>query len=281
MPTIAEALKKAYDEGKEKGVMPLDLRLLLMHDEGFAEQIDVLVNKDKEVKNYDLFLSQVKRLENDEPVEYIIHEAEFLQNHLYVDENVLIPRGETEELVAAITENIGDYYDARNFLVCADIGTGSGAIAIALKQAFPNWLLIASDISEPALAVAKKNFESTGTIAQTYLGDALAPYIENKINLDIIVSNPPYIEDPKDAQASVRDYEPASALWLDKSHSVYESIFRDYRKVKRGSLFMAFEISPDLEGWLVDLMAKYLQDYEAKFLTDLNQMKRFLFVYCH
>ena len=78
---------------------------------------------------------------------------------------------------------------------------------------------------------------------QTFLGDALTPYIENKTNLDIIISNPPYILNPEDAQESVRRYEPASALWLDPAHSVYESIFRDYHKVKSGDILMVFEIS--------------------------------------
>jgi release factor glutamine methyltransferase len=224
-------------------------------------------------------LEQIERLKKDEPVEYIIHEADFLGRHLYVDERVLIPRSETEELVSHISEKIGDFYDPRNYLVCADIGTGSGAIALALKDAFPNWLLVASDISSDALAVAQKNFKDSGLAIDSYLGDALTPYIEHKLNLDILVSNPPYIRDPKDAQASVRNFEPAQALWLEEGNSVYDKVFRDYQKVKRGSLYMAFEISPDLEEWLKTLMSRYLKDYEAEFVKDLNGLTRFLFVY--
>lgn len=115
-----------------------------------------------------------------------------------------------------------DYYDPRNFLVCADVGTGSGAIAIALKDAFPNWVILASDISKDALAVAKINFANCDANVQAYEGDALKPYIENHVNLDIIVSNPPYILNKEDAQDSVRNFEPGTALWLDKSKSVYE-----------------------------------------------------------
>ncbi|MCH3909631.1 MAG: peptide chain release factor N(5)-glutamine methyltransferase [Bacilli bacterium] len=280
MPTIDEAIKKAYQEGKKNGILPIDLRLLIMHDEGLSEPIEVLYKKDEEMKNYPLFLEQVQRLNNDEPVEYIINEANFLGRRLYVDHNVLIPRSETEELVANITENISDYYDARNYLVCADIGTGSGAIALALKDAFPNWIIVASDISEPALEVAKRNITESGSSIETYLGDALNPYIEKKTNLDIIVSNPPYIIDKDSAQSSVRDFEPSSALWMEKGKSVYESIFKDYKKVKRGSLLMCFEISPDLQDWLIEMMKKYLEDYEYRFIDDLNKLTRFLFVYC-
>ncbi|MCR4562931.1 MAG: peptide chain release factor N(5)-glutamine methyltransferase [Bacilli bacterium] len=280
MPTISEAIKTAYEETKEYGVMPVDLRLLIMHNEGLKEQIDVLANKDKPLEHYDLFREQVERLKNNEPVEYIIHEASFLERRLYVDENVLIPRGETEELIANLTEIIDDYYDARNYLVCADIGTGSGCIAIGIKDYFPNWLMLASDISPKALEVAKKNFQNCGINVTTYEGDALEPYIKANVAIDVIVANPPYILNKEDAQASVRDFEPASALWLDKENSVYEKIFRDCHKVKKDGLLMIFEISPDLEDYLKDLMKTYLTNYTYKFMKDLNKMTRFLVVNC-
>lgn len=277
--TIGEAILEAHTLYKKDGVSAQDLRFLVMVNEGFKEPIDVLFAKDQVMKHYPLFIEQAKRLSLGEPVEYIVGSARFLGHNLIVNSNVLIPRGETEELVALVTENISDYFDARNYLVVADIGTGSGAIPIALHDAFPNWLLLASDISSSALDVAKKNFQKEGVNVTTFCGDALKPYIENKINLDIIISNPPYILDKNDAQESVRDYEPGSALWLDKNNSVYESIFRDYKKVKKGELLMAFEISPDLEEWLTSLMEKYLTDYNYQFFKDLNGDVRFLLVH--
>lgn len=277
--TIGEAILEAHTLYKKGGVSAQDLRFLVMVNEGFKEPIDVLFAKDQVMKQYPLFIEQAKRLSLGEPVEYIVGSARFLGHNLIVNSNVLIPRGETEELVALVTENISDYFDARNYLVVADIGTGSGAIPIALHDAFPNWLLLASDISGSALNVAKENFQKEGVNVTTFCGDALKPYIENKINLDIIISNPPYILDKNDAQESVRDYEPGSALWLDKNNSVYESIFRDYKKVKKGELLMAFEISPDLEEWLTSLMEKYLTDYNYQFFKDLNGDVRFLLVH--
>ncbi len=280
MPKISDALKEAWDYGKDRGVEPIDLRLLVMKDEGFVEQIDVLLNKEKEMKNYSLFVKQYHQLiDDDMPVEYILHEADFLGNKLYVDENVLIPRGETEEMIAKLSENINRFYDPRMYLVCGDVGTGSGCIPIAIKSYFPNWLTVASDISPKALEVAKKNFHANNINVQTLLGDALEPYINNKINLDIIISNPPYILNKEDAQSSVKRYEPASALWLDTNHSVYESIFRDYKKVKKGDILMVFEISPDLESYLRSLINKYMDKPEFYFEKDLNGFTRFLFVY--
>lgn len=280
MPKISDALKEAWDYGKDRGVEPIDLRLLVMKDEGFVEQIDVLLNKEKEMKNYSLFTKQYHQLiDDDMPVEYILYEADFLGNKLYVDENVLIPRGETEEMIAKLSENINRFYDPRMYLVCGDVGTGSGCIPIAIKSYFPNWLTVASDVSPKALEVAKKNFHANNINVQTLLGDALEPYIKNKINLDIIISNPPYILNKEDAQSSVKRYEPASALWLDIDHSVYESIFRDYKKVKKGDILMVFEISPDLESYLRSLINKYMDKPEFYFEKDLNGFTRFLFVY--
>ncbi len=279
MPRIYDVYLEAMNRGKEIGVLSADLRILIAHNEGFAQPIDTIFHKDEPMKDPDLFWRQFDRLAKGEPVEYIIHEAQFLQHKLYVDENVLIPRMETAEMVAKITEKIWEYYDPRNYLVVADIGTGSGAISIALKQQFKNWMITASDISERALEVARKNIEHYGMNIRTAYGRSLEPYIQQGMYLDIIVSNPPYITSEEETQDSVKNYEPASALWLDKDHSTYEEIFKDYRKVKKGTMLMVFEIGYDLRPYLTELMAKYLENYEYEFVKDLNELDRFLFVY--
>lgn len=281
MPSIFEVYSNALEVGKEKDVYSNDIRALIAYDNGFAEPIDVLYNRDKEMQNLQEFSSQFARLLDGEPLEYIINQATFLHHKLYVDNNVLIPRGETEELIATLSEKITDYYDPRNYLVCADIGTGSGAIALCLKSLFPNWILLASDTSKAALEIAKKNFSTYNERVETLEGKSLEPYIEGKINLDIIISNPPYIRNREEVQDSVKRFEPESALYLKEDNNVYEDIFRNYKKVKKGTLLMAFEIGYDLEDYLKELMAKYLEDYEYEFGQDLNGLTRFLFVFCH
>ncbi len=281
MPSIFEVYSNALEVGKEKDVYSNDIRALIAYDNGFSEPIDVLYNRDKEMQNLQEFSSQFARLLDGEPLEYIINQATFLHHKLYVDNNVLIPRGETEELIATLSEKITDYYDPRNYLVCADIGTGSGAIALCLKSLFPNWILLASDTSKAALEIAKKNFSTYNERVETLEGKSLEPYIEGKINLDIIISNPPYIRNREEVQDSVKRFEPESALYLKEDNNVYEDIFRNYKKVKKGTLLMAFEIGYDLEDYLKELMAKYLEDYEYEFGQDLNGLTRFLFVFCH
>ncbi len=279
MPKIFEVYNKALQEGKEAGVLSNDVRILIAQDNGFKEPIDTLFYRDSEMKNLELFEKQFKRLLQGEPVEYIAETASFLEFKLHVDRRVLIPRMETQELVAQISEKISNWFDPRNFLVCADVGTGSGAIAIALKSLFPNWIVSASDISLDALDVAKENAKKYNLPIHFYQGDSLEPYIQERMNVDILVSNPPYILNSEEVQDSVKDYEPGSALWLDKENSVYEKIFRDVYKVKKGEMMMFFEIGYDLEDYLLSLMNKYLKDYEYSFEKDLNGLTRFLFVH--
>ena len=280
MPKIYDAYLAAMNAGKTAGVTSQEIRVLIAHEMGYPEPIDVLYHKDDEFTQNEKFEADFAKLMKGMPVEYVINEATFLHTKLYVDRRVLIPRMETEELIANLSERIMDYYDPRNYLVCADIGTGSGAILCALRTLFPNWLLIGSDISEQALEVAKKNVADNHVNATLIQGSGLEPYIKSKTNLDIIVSNPPYIINRDDVQESVKNYEPEEALYLDKEHSVYEDIFKNYRSVKKGTLLMAFEIGYDLEEYLTDLMKQYLEDYEFEFIKDLNGLTRFLFVFC-
>ena len=280
MSKIYDVYLDAMQRGKAAGVSSQDIRVLIAHEMGYPEAIDTLYHKDDEFTQKEKFEADFAKLLQGMPVEYVINEATFLRNKIYVDSRVLIPRMETEELIANLSERILDYYDPRNYLVVADIGTGSGAILCALRHLFPNWVLLGNDTSDAALEVAEKNVSDHKVRATLFHGRSLEPYIESHTNLDIIISNPPYILNKDEVQDSVKSYEPAEALYLDKQHSVYEEIFRDYRKVKKGTLLMAFEIGYDLEEYLTDLMKRYLEDYEYEFVSDLNGLTRFLFVFC-
>lgn len=279
MPKIGEIYREQYQLSKPFDVLSADLRILIAHNEGFEQQIDVIYHQEDEMKHPTLFLSQCERLRKGEPVEYIINESQFLGMNLYVDKNVLIPRNETEELISILSQKVSEYFDPRNYLMVGDIGTGSGAIILGVKSLFPNWVCGASDIKEDALKIAKKNFDRYSIQVETHLGDALEPWIKNDTKFDILISNPPYILHKEDAQQSVIDYEPDSALWLTPENDVYEKIFANVYKVKRGALLLAFEISPDLVDHLNGLMEKHLHDYECEFVKDLSGFDRFLFVY--
>ena len=280
MSKIYDVYLSAMEAGKSAGVSSQDIRVLIAHEMGYPEPIDTLYHKDDEFTQKEKFEADFAKLLQGMPVEYVINEATFLHTKIYVDSRVLIPRMETEELIANLSERIMDYYDPRNYLVVADVGTGSGAILCALRQLFPNWILLGNDTSADALEVASKNVADYSVRANLFQGRSLEPYISTHTNLDIIVSNPPYILNKDEVQDSVKNYEPAEALYLDKNNSVYEDIFRDYKKVKKGTLLMAFEIGYDLEEYLTELMKRYLENYEYEFIKDLNGLTRFLFVFC-
>ncbi len=157
------------------------------------------------------FQSLLNRRLAGEPIQYITGVVEFFGLGFHVDHDVLIPRPETEHLVEkalVLAANL-----ARPRIV--DVGTGSGAIAVALARHLPNAYVFATDISAPALSVARENAESNGVAngVRFFEGDLLAPVAGEKF--DIVVSNPPYVPhaDRDTLSVEVRDFEPAQALF--------------------------------------------------------------------
>ena len=155
----------------------------------------------------------VKRLLADEPVQYVTGVARFFDLLIKVSPAVLIPRPETEELVQKICASIPRKKPIRIW----DIGTGSGCIAIALAKHFENAEVIASDVSEEALQIAKENAESNGVNVSFVLDDVLHPTSDFFTQpVDLVVSNPPYVCDSERAamEANVLDWEPENALFV-------------------------------------------------------------------
>ena len=176
----------------------------------------------------------VARIEQMEPIQYVLGEAWFCGRSFIVDESVLIPRPETEWLVERAGEVVSTMDVSSPRIL--DIGTGSGCIAVSLKKALPDAYVEAWDISEAALAIAKKNAKTLGADVVFKLRDALAAKdIDDSIQCkwDIIVSNPPYICDSerKDMEANVLEHEPATALFVpDADPLLFYKAIADYGK---------------------------------------------------
>ena len=217
----------------------------------------------------------IKRLENGEPVQYIVGNVDFYGYILNVNKDVLIPRRETEELVEEVIKRSKLF----NNPTIIDIGTGSGAIAISLSKEL-NCHAYASDISNKALMVAKENAIKNNANITFLQGDMLKPFIDNKIKVDIIVSNPPYIKENEEIEDIVKNNEPNIALYAKNNGlEFYESILKDANRVLKEKYLIAFEIGKTQGNDIKLLAHKYLGNVKVEIKKDLSLNDRFIFVY--
>ena len=224
------------------------------------------------------FEDGIKRILNDEPMNYVLGYSYFYGYKFIVNKDVLIPRPETEELVCLILSKYDEYYKGQKIYIC-DVGTGSGAIAISLKKEEDNLNVFASDISKEAIEVAKTNAKENNADIKFMCGSMLQPYIDNNIKVDILVSNPPYIKQDETLEASVIDYEPHVALFGgDDGLKFYREIFENAHKIlnEKGMLF--FEIGYDQKQNLTVLANKYFENAHIEVLKDINGKDRMLFI---
>lgn len=221
------------------------------------------------------FSFAVKKLKQHVPIQYILGKADFYGMKFLVNEHVLIPRPETEELVdLIIKENKGKK------ISILDIGTGSGCIAIALKKHIPDASVTALDVSESALNVAKQNAELNKVEINFIHGDILSP----ELNLgnscyDIVVSNPPYIATAEKAsmEKNVLDHEPHLALFVDDTDPLlfYKAISQKALNCLKKEAELFFEINAAL-GSEAKLVLEERGFKNVCLLKDLNNKNRIL-----
>lgn len=190
----------------------LNAELLLAGELGL-KRLDLYLQFDRPLAPDELagFKARLRRRARREPLQYIDGSAPFRDLLLRVDPRVLIPRPETEVLV----QEVLDWARGRHALAAVDVGTGSGAIALALATEGPFARVVATDVSDDALAAARENRDAAapGAPVEFRAGDLLAPVRGE--SLDVVVSNPPYVgeEERASLDPEVRDWEPAAALF--------------------------------------------------------------------
>lgn len=212
----------------------------------------------------------IKKLNQGIPVQYIIGNVDFYGNLIDVNENVLIPRFETEGLVEKTIERLKN----KNNLKIVDLGTGSGCIAITLAKKL-NCKVDAVDISPKALEVAKKNAKNNNVSINFYLGDLLTP-LKNKY--DCIISNPPYIAYDEDVMDIVYNNEPHIALFASNNGlKCYEDILKNCHKYLNEKALIAFEIGYKQGKKIKELALKYL-DCTVTIEKDLSDKDRYVFI---
>ena len=203
-----------------------------------------------------------------EPIQYIIGEQEFYGLTLRVTPDVLIPRPETEHLVEALLQRVPHDQPLR----IADIGTGSGAIAIALAHNLPNASITALDNSAPALAIARENAARHGVANRIrFLESDLLAAVSGE-TFDVIVSNPPYVPDTEILEPQVRNFEPHSALYAGPSGlETYQRLIPQARQSLKPGGWLLLEIGHGQRDALADL----LKDWnDIDFIHDLQGIPR-------
>ena len=282
--TVAEALKWAKSILSEKGVEGPEgsadflLRQVLHKDKaylyGHPEQVLTLAQKTK-------FHSWVGQRAKHKPVWYITGKIEFLGLDLSVNQNVLIPRPETELLIEKIIEKVRRGFVPKSVL---DVGTGSGAIILSLVdnlERFPGEQFFASDISSKALSVAKKNAKSLGFEAEIEFrkGDLFKPWEGKKF--DLIATNLPYVphEDMPTLALDLIHYEPRTALDGGLGGlEIYEKFFHDVLEHLNPGGKVFCEIGYDQGEKIQKMLAEIMPKAEVTVLGDYANIDRIVII---
>ncbi len=259
--TISQLEKQLQEIGED----PENLTYVFRELKGWS-LLDFILHQNKEVTESDqkILESIMAQLEDHRSPQYITGKAYFRDLELSVDERVLIPRPETEELVDLVLKE-----NSKADLRVLDIGTGSGAIAISLKSARPDWQVTASDISQGALQLAEENSK---------LNQVSLDFVESDVfgqitgTFDVIISNPPYIAygDKDEVGMNVLASEPHLALFADEDgFAIYRQIIEGASEhlSENGKLY--FEIGYKQGDGLRTLLSKHFPQKRVRVLEDI------------
>ncbi len=277
--TNFEALKRAssFLEGnnREKEVA----RYLLQHvlQKNYSELM-IAIYDDITPEAYQTFWTYVEEHATGRPFQYIIGQESFYGRDFLVNEDVLIPRPETEELIEEVKKRARKLFEVNKTIKIADIGTGSGAIALTIKKEMPNAWVTATDISSKALNVAKKNAERLNAEVEFNLGDLLEPIADQK--WDIILSNPPYIGslEAENLSDTVIDFEPHLALFAaEDGLQLYRKMTEQLPVMMNTPAFIGFEIGYEQGPAVHKMLQNAFPDALVEVVQDINQKNRFVF----
>ena len=252
-----EELIRQGEEAESLSFVYRSLKNLSFTDFVFALQQEVTEEEEVFVKGI------FQQLAAHKPAQYIIGQADFYGMQLKVDERVLIPRPETEELVELILAE-----NPEMNLSILDIGTGSGAIALALAKNRPAWSVTAADISQEALEIASENAKNQKINIFFKKSDCFAEISEK---YDIIVSNPPYIsrEDESEVGLNVFHSEPHLALFADEDGlAIYRRIAEDAKDYLKDGGKIYLEIGYKQGQSVPELFRKHLPEKRVRTLKD-------------
>lgn len=255
-----------------------DLAKMLLADLMGINSLELLTILDQEVPEeiVNTYKYRVDELRKGRPIQYIIGNVNFCGNIFDINENVLIPRFETEQLVVNTVEKIKELWPNES-VDLIDLGTGSGAIGISIKKRLPNVNVTLLDISTDALEVAKHNATKLEVNVKYIINDML----ENLANkYDVIVSNPPYIKTNEEIEDIVKNNEPHLALYAgDDGLDCYKKILSHVKENIKNKFLIAFEIGDTQKEDLFNLASTYLTDYNIECIKDFSNRDRMIFIW--
>ena len=257
---------------KEAGILFSLLSSHFLKWDRITQMINEYVEIEEEIEKK--FNDSIRRLNNHEPIQYIINISNFFGYAFYVDHNVLIPRPETEELVEWILSKHKTEYP----LKILDIGTGSGCIPIVLSKKRPKWNIVALDSSSQALTIATKNSNTHSTKIEFFEINILQSDLDAFESFDIIISNPPYVLESEKEKMTPQalEYEPQTALFAPN-----QDPFIFYRRIaylaskkmnQLGCLY--FEINEFHSETIKSIVESF--GFECELKNDISGKKRML-----
>ncbi len=231
---------------------------LILEEKHKLRQIDLALNHELAFEESDFIIWDeiLKDLKKEVPIQYLLGKTHFYGLDFEVNENVLIPRPETEELVEWIINENASPEKSKKIKIL-DIGTGSGCIAISLAKNLPNAEVVAIDVSKKAIETAKRNAVRNNVDVTFVLLDILKEE-ELRCQFDIIVSNPPYVRnlEKEEIKKNVLDYEPHLALFVADNDALifYRKIAELAKKALFGTGKLYFEINQYLGKEMIELL---------------------------
>lgn len=289
---FSDSLSEIYTDSESVFIFQIFTEHILELNNFQQRQSSDLELSDENINRFQQIISELK---TGKPYLQILGETEFYGMKIFVNENVLIPRPETEELLEFAIKNINQHSVVLNATKCneesldssflgmtkktlkiLDIGTGSGIIPLVLKKYFPEAEVTSIDFSEKALETAKKNAD----FHQLEINFIYADYLSLDLsqNFDVIISNPPYIgiDEDNEIADSVKGFEPKMALFSPTSDALifYRKIAKDSKKYlnKNGLLFL--EINQKLG---LETLELYKDFSKSELIKDLSENDRFIF----
>lgn len=278
---IYEALNWASSFLKEHNREEFAGELLLRHLSGLSRTSMLAMMRDElagEVWTH--FRAAVQKHADGEPIQYIIGSEEFYGRRFEVNEHVLIPRPETEELVYGTLKRLDRLFPAIDQVELVDVGTGSGAISVTLHLEKPGLQVTAIDLSEDALVVARKNASQLGAEIEFIHGDLLQPLISQGKKVDAVISNPPYIPiaDQEWMQDIVTEHEPHMALFAGEDGlDLYRRFMDELPLVLKDKALVGFEIGAGQGDAVAALLKNTFPKANVEIVFDINGKDRMVF----